>query len=384
MKHIFIIGSKGIPARYGGYETFVEKLTSNQVNKNIKYHVACLSNGTNEFTHNNARCFGIKVPNIGPAKAIFYDVKAFKYCLTYIKKHNLKKCIIYVLTCRVGPFYKKLVKKAHKLDCKVFLNPDGHEWLRAKWPKPVRKYWKYSEKKMIKHSDLIICDSINIENYVIDRYKKYKPNTTYIAYGADLTKSSLKNTDNELISWYKKFNIKPNSYFLSVGRFVPENNFEVMIREFMKSNTDKDFVLITNVEENKLYKCLQEKYHFEKDPRIKFVGTVYDAELLKKIRENAFAYFHGHSVGGTNPSLLEALASTKLNLLYDVGFNKECGLDSALYWSDEIGSLSSLINETDKFSSVQIEEYSALSKNRIKTVYSWEYIVSEYEEEFLK
>ena len=382
MKHVFIIGSKGIPAKYGGYETFVENLTRYQQNNDIKYHVACLGTDENEFEHNNAHCFNIKVPNIGPAKAIFYDVKAFQYCLKYIKNNNLKNCIIYVLTCRIGPFYKKLVKKAHKLQCKVFLNPDGHEWLRAKWPIPVRKYWKYSEKKMVKNSDLIICDSINIESYICDAYKEYSPKTTYIAYGADVKKSILSDNDPKLLGWYKKFDVKPNEYYLSVGRFVPENNFEIMIREFMKSNTKKDFVLITNVEENKLFKMLKDKYHFDKDPRIKFVGTVYDSELLKKIRENAYGYFHGHSVGGTNPSLLEALASTKLNILYDVGFNRECGGESALYFNEQNLSLASVINKCDLFTESQIKVYNELSTNEILNRYSWNSIVNKYEHTF--
>lgn len=105
-----------------------------------------------------------------------------------------------------------------------------------------------------------------------------------------------------------------------------------MIREFIKSKSKKDFVLITNVEQNKFYDQLLQDTGFDKDPRVKFVGTVYDQELLKYIRENTFAYFHGHEVGGTNPSLLEALASTKLNLLLDVGFNREVGEDGAIYW----------------------------------------------------
>ena len=90
---------------------------------------------------------------------------------------------------------------------------------------------------------------------------------------------------------------------------------------------------------------LENRLHFSKDKRIKFVGTVYDQELLKKIRENAYAYFHGHTVGGTNPSLIEALGSTDLNLLVNVGFNKEVAIDSALYWDREEGKLARLINE---------------------------------------
>ena len=127
---------------------------------------------------------------------------------------------------------------------------------------------------------------------------------------------------------------------------MPENSFEIMIREFMKSKSKKDFALITNVND-KFLNELENKLHFRRDPRIKFVGTVYDQELLKKIRENAYAYFHGHTVGGTNPSLIEALGSTDLNLLVDIGFNREVAEDCALYWSKELGELAKLINQVE-------------------------------------
>ena len=162
-----------------------------------------------------------------------------------------------------------------------------------------------------------------------------------------------------------------------VGRFVPENNYETMITEFMKSNTKKDFVLITNVEQNKFYEQLKEKTGFGKDSRIKFVGTVYDQELLKKIRENAYGYFHGHEVGGTNPSLLEALATTDLNLLLDVGFNKEVAEDSALYFSKEDGMLANLID--NELKEDEIKELGNKARKRINSEYTWNKIVDKYE-----
>ena len=122
---------------------------------------------------------------------------------------------------------------------------------------------------------------------------------------------------------------------------------------------------------------LEKELGFSKDPRIKFVGTVYDQELLKKIREEAYGYFHGHEVGGTNPSLLEALGSTKLNLLLKVGFNEEVAEDSALYWTKEPGNLAALI---DKCEGIDREELGRKAKERIRTAYSWEFISSRYAE----
>ena len=379
MKHIFIIGCKGIPSNYGGYETFVENLTFYNENSNIKYHVACIGNDEREYEHNNARCFCVKVPNIGPAKAIVYDIKAIKKSIDYIIQNNIKNAIIYILACRIGPFlhhYKKIMKK---YGIKLYINPDGHEWLRAKWSKPVKKYWKISEQLMVKEADLVICDSKNIEKYILESYSKYKPKTTFIAYGADLEKSKLSNESEELINWYKEKKVEAGNYYLIVGRFVPENNYKTMISEFMKSNTKKDLVIITNVEKNKFYEKLRKETGFEKDSRIKFVGTVYEKELIKKIRENAFAYIHGHSVGGTNPSLIEALATTDLNLLYDVGFNKEVAEDGALYWNLKDMNLASLIDRCDKLANSSIEELGQKAKERILNEYTWKKIVTAYE-----
>ena len=113
---------------------------------------------------------------------------------------------------------------------------------------------------------------------------------------------------------------------------------------------------------------------------MKFVGTVYDQELLKYIRENAFAYFHGHEVGGTNPSLLEALESTKLNLLLDVGFNREVGEQSAIYWKKD--ELSQVIEEVEQFDEKMIDELDRQSNKRIADAFTWEKIVTDYENLF--
>lgn len=379
VQHVFIVGSKGIPGNYGGYETFVDRLTEyHQNNPNLKYHVACKAKDTKTFEYHNADCFDVKVPSIGPAQAIYYDVAALNQCVRYIKRHNIQHPIVYILACRIGPFAAHFQRVIHKLGGKLYINPDGHEWMRAKWSAPVRKYWKISEQLMTKHCDLLICDSKNIEDYIHDEYGKYNPKTTFIAYGAETRKSKLADDDPKLIAWYKEKGLSPKSYYLVVGRFVPENNYETMIREFMKSHSKRDFALITNVSD-KFLEELKEKTHFDQDSRIKFVGTVYDKELLMKIRENAYGYFHGHEVGGTNPSLLEALGSTDLNLLLDVGFNREVAENSALYWTKQSGNLASLVDWADGMNADEISELGKKASLRIVEAYSWQHIADEYE-----
>lgn len=386
MKDIFIVGSKGIPAQYGGYETFVDNLVTRQHSTDIRYHVACMTfnKSAKDYLYHGADCHEIYVPNIGGAKAIIYDLKALNWALNSIKKNNLRNGIIYILAARIGPFLPHYIPKFHKYGFKIWLNPDGHEWLRAKWSKPVREYWKLSESRMVKHVDFLICDSKNIEKYIHHEYDRFHPKTTFIAYGADVGDASLSVEDKKARDWYEAKKVKPHQYYLIVGRFVPENNYETMIREFMASDTKKDLVIITNIEKNGFYNSLKEKTHFDRDPRIKFVGTVYDKELLKLIRENAYGYIHGHSVGGTNPSLLEALGSTSINLLYDVGFNREVGEDGALYWSKEPGFLSDLLEKSDNLTTTQIDNLGKKAKQRVTDDYSWKKIVSDYEDIFLK
>ena len=384
MKNVFIIGSKGIPAKYGGFETFVEKLTEGKMSNNIKYHVSCLAKDNEEFEYNKARCFNVSIPNIGAAKAVYYDIKALKLCIEYIKKNNIENAIVYILACRIGPFIGKYKKELEKMGIPLLVNPDGHEWKRSKWSAIIRKYWKMSEELMVKYANLLVCDSKNIEKYIQEDYKKYNPKTTFIAYGADLEASKISDDDISLLEWYNKKDIKKKEYYLVVGRFVPENNYETVIKEFMKSQTKKDLVLITNIEKNKFFEELKQKTGFDKDKRVKFVGTVYNQELLKKIRENAYGYFHGHEVGGTNPSLIEALANTDLNFLLDVGFNKEVGEEGAIYFSKEEGNLANCIDEADSYNDEIIASYSKKAKQRVYEEYTWKKIISEYEKLFLE
>lgn len=392
MQHVFIVGSKGIPAAYGGFETFVENLTAKKQNTDICYHVSRLSDTDGEYEYNGAKCFDVKVPDIGPAKAVYYDVKALKRCIRIYKKMQKNenpqekgansRPVFYVLACRIGPFIGGIKKEIHALGGVLYVNPDGHEWKRSKWSAPVRRYWKFSERRMVKHADLLICDSKNIESYIQKEYGCYQPKTTFVAYGSETEASRLTDENEQYLEWLKEKRLTPQNYYLIVGRFVPENNFKTMISEFMKSSTTKDLAIITTPNE-KLFAALEEELHFKEDSRIKFVGTVYDKELLKKIRENAYGYLHGHEVGGTNPSLLEALGSTRLNLLLKVGFNEEVAEDAALYWSKEDGNLAEQIQYADEMKEEDIEKLGRLAKQRIDKEYSWKRIVEAYEALFL-
>ena len=377
MKHIFIVGSKGIPAKYGGFETFVENLTAHRKSPEIIYHVSCMSDNRGNFLHNNAECFNVKVPVSGPIGRILHVSLALKEVEKWKLAHPKEEAGVYILGCRIGPLIAGHTRKLHKLGMTIFCNPDGLEWRRDKWNALEKKILRFCEACLVKYSDEVICDSENIERYIEETYPSKVEHTVFIAYGAEVQPSLC--DEEKLLKWYEKYSIKKSEYYLIVGRFVPENNYEIMIREFVKSTVSKDLVIITNVEKGKFYDRLEEQTGFEKDSRIKFVGTVYDQELLKKIRENAYGYLHGHEVGGTNPSLLEALASTRLNLLLDVGFNREVAEESALYWTKEYGDLRKLISFVEDMDQKEIDRLGVEAKRRIRDRYSWDSIVEKYE-----
>lgn len=377
MTDVFLVGSKGIPAQYGGFETFVENLTAGKTDPSIRYHVSCMNQEEKHFEYHEADCFNVKVPLPGAPGRTLHVSRVLRQVEQWIKENHPENVIVYVLGCRVGPLLYLHANRLRKYNARIFVNPDGLEWKRAKWNGLAKRILLYCEACIVKNADLVVCDSQNIEKYVQITYPSKVRATTFIAYGADVIRSNC--SMEKLQSWYEKFGVQSGNYYLIVGRFVPENNYETMLTEFMQSNTKKNLVIITNVEQNKFYKVLSEKTGFEKDSRIKFVGTVYDQELLKKIREEAYGYIHGHEVGGTNPSLLEALASTKVNLLLNVGFNQEVAEESALYWSKQPGSLANLLEATDCLTLEERTRFGEKANYRIKDVYNWESICRQYE-----
>lgn len=381
MKNIIIIGARGYKSNYGGWETFVTNLIQNYEDKNVKFHVP-------ELTHDKkmnkkiiekegVSCLQVYSPKLGFVTMFIYAIYALKQMKKYIKRTQLEHVVLYVLGCRVGPFYPFLIRSLKKQGIKVYLNPDGLEWIREKWAWWIKECFKISEYCMVKHSDCIVCDSKAIKEYIDNKYKKFHKSSYFIPYGAYL-KSKMRKTDI-VKNLYKKYQISENNYYLIVGRFVPENNYELMIREFMSSSTKKDLVIISNVEENKFYKKLQEMTKFDMDKRVKFIGSVYDKESLLYFRKNAYAYIHGHSAGGTNPSLLEALATTKLNILFNAVYNVEVGMMSSLYFSKQKGDLKRQIEKCEKFDKKTMEKYEKLALDRIKKEYTWKLVVEEYE-----
>lgn len=378
-KNIFILGARGYKANYGGWETFVTNLVDNYKEKNTTIYVSKLTDNPEqdqqlEKINKNLYLIPIYIKTKKSPKMFFYTMKAYQYTLKYIKTQKLSNPYIYVLGLKLGPLlqFKKHYRKKHNI--KILVNPDGLEHRRSKWNKIIQYCFLLSEWSMINNCDQVVCDALGIQEYITKKYKKAQ--TTYIAYGAKKEDLSDQNEEQVL----KEYHLKKDNYCLMVGRCVPENNYELVIKEFMNSTIQKDLVIITNLSTSTYYQELLEKTNFSNDPRIHFINGVYDQKKLAIIRKNAYLYIHGHSVGGTNPSLIEALSLTDLNILYDVCFNHDIGTNTCLYFQEEC-SLTKLLNN-QKLLEQKKQELAPLAKKLVKDNYTWEKIVSKYQKIF--
>lgn len=379
MKNIFIVGSRGYHYNYGGWETFVSNLVDNYNDLDTKFHISMYTDDKKlkEYEVNdNVVVNPIYVKNSTSGKMFIYSVKALKYYIKYIENNNIKDAYIYILGLKLFNYLSLYKNKIKKLGITILVNPDGLEWMRSKWSYPVKKFFLISEKLMLNASDIIVCDGLGIKEYVDNKYPKLKNKTKYIAYGynnIDLSKVNEKKVLN-------KYDLEKDNYLLMVGRCVPENNYELVINEFMNSDIDKNLVIITNLSSSNYYDKLKNSTNFNKDTRIKFIDGVYDKEELAVIRRNAYLYIHGHSVGGTNPSLIEAMSLTDLNILYDVCFNHDIGLDTCLYFKDN-SSLTTLLNNK-KILDESKKKLGKICKKRVKDNFTWDIIVNEYKKLF--
>ena len=420
---VYIIGARSI-GHYGGFETFVMNLLREHAqDPSLQYYVtfpaapggrAALSRlpgarrvSPLKYEWNGARCIAVRAPlpfrRPDALRTVFCTLRALQLTCRHIERHRPERPVVLILASRIGLFEKPFAERIRRAGGTVLQNPDGHEDRRRKWPLPVRIYWKLSERAGVKNADLVVCDSRAIESYIHEEYASLRPRTVFIPYGAETARENgdpragqpdeaagtpagiredREMAEKKLGAFLAANGLVRGRYLLIVGRFVPENNYDIMFREYLRSGVDLDLCVITT-ENRRFADKLEKATHFRESPRIRLAGTVYDPALLGLIRENAFAYLHGHEVGGTNPSLLESLARTDLNLLLDTPFSRECAGDTAFYWTKEEGSLSALLRKAAAMDPEEIRETGRKAKDRIRKLYSWASVASAYRDIFM-
>ncbi len=389
MIDVFIIGARGYVKKYGGWETLVHGLVDNQIDNSIKYHIFEIvtdKKETGSVIIDGIECIRICEKAKGGFQMIFADIKAFKSVKTIVTKNQIKNPIILYLGARIGPIQWLMQRSLRKKGIVTLENPAGLEWKRPKWGIIGSLYQYISCYFTAISSDYIVCDCEAMRRVYDKMVKNSKHPKEFIAYGsypADILDGKMPPIVDD---FFKKHSITPNQYFLIINRFMPENSWELILKEYMKSSTKRDFVIISNIDkESKYYNKLKKKLKFDTDKRIKFVGTTYDKEILSYVRQNAYGYFNGHTVGGTNPGLLEAMSTSGFILARDCVFSREVCGECALYFDDsDVNSLSKVIERSESISKERIERIKKNAKQRMKELYDWKDVASKYEHLFHK
>ena len=330
VKKIAIIGTQGLPARYGGFETLVENLVVNR-SANIEYTVFCSSRDISRKydTYKGCRLRYIALHANG-IQSIPYDILSM---ISAMRGYDTL-LILGVSGCIILPFLKLFGRS------RIIVNIDGLEHRRAKWGRIAKWFLRKSEAIAVKYADVIIADNKGIQDYVAERYRKH---SQLIAYGGDHVSKRMSETDqNEIL---ERFGLKKGDYAITVCRIEPENNCRLILDAF--STSDKKLIFIGNWERSDYGRDLKRKYATY--PNIILQDPIYDTDILYALRNNAEMYVHGHSAGGTNPSLVEAMFFGRPVLAYDVVYNRATTDDKASYFknADQLSVLLSRGGVTD-------------------------------------
>ena len=351
MHKVFIIGTVGVPACYGGFESLVENLLD-YTPEDVEYTVFCSGKKYNKHieTYKNAKLVYLNMDANGK-DSILYDFQSMKIAITNKADVLL---ILGVSGCLFLPFIRQ------KFDGKIITNIDGLEWKRDKWKWYAKGLLKFSEKQAVKYSDIIIGDNKGITDYVKSEYKK---EAVLIAYGGDHVSKEI---DKSL---YNKYPFCREEYAVTVCRIEPENNIHIILEAFSKCNYP--LVLVGNWEKSEYGMELKRKY--SECDNLHLLDSIYEAHTINWIRSNARLYVHGHSAGGTNPSLVEAMCLGLPIFAFDCIYNRATTNNECLYWKNTEELQELLVSKMDILKNIA-GKMLEIGKER----YSWSIIAKLY------
>lgn len=352
---IGILGTRGIPNNYGGFEQLAEYLSAGLVQKGHEVFVYNSSlHPYKESTYKGVQLISCYDPEdrLGTAGQFIYDLN----CI--IDARGRKFDVLLQLGYTSSSVWHFLLPRKPA----IVTNMDGMEWMRSKYSKKVQGFLKRAERWAVRSSDALVADSTAIKHYLHETYQR---SSDFIAYGATL----FNNPDEGLLSQY---GLNKHAYHLAIARFEPENNLEMIIKGFLQSNTREPLLLIGSTN-NQFGRYLVAAYSSN---RIRFMGPLYDLAALNTLRHYSNCYFHGHSVGGTNPSLLEAMASSAYICAHGNPFNKAVLGDDAVYFSSAEDVTEIIAHDAG---AEKRNRFIANNREKITSTYTWEKIISAYE-----
>ena len=367
---IAFVSTRGIPNNYGGFEQFAEYISVGLAARGHEVTVY----SPHYHPYQELMYKGVRVKHIyspekwmgGSVGSFFYDYACLKDAL---RREDFD--IIYEAgyTSIIPAYIRFNVKNVRH---PVFTtNMDGLEYKRTKFNKWVQKFVFWEERMAVKHSHYLIADNLGIQDYYKEKYGK---DSKYLAYGANVY-------DNYQSEFLKEFDLEKGKYLLVIARLEPENNIFMAIEGYIASELFGKMPLVIVGKTNTPYgKFLVE--HYARYKHVKFVGGIYDFDKINSIRHFSYAYFHGHSVGGTNPSLLEAMASECFILSHDNVFNRTVRGENAVYYGSTDDAMN-IMNNLESIVAAHKVDYTAKNLEIIRTKYSWEKLVDEHEKYFL-
>lgn len=352
MKRVAILGTQGVPAKYGGFETLVENIIGENCSDDVEYTVFCSGKDMPE-----------RLPEYKGAKLKYVNfrangVQSIPYDIVSMMRSMRGYDTIMVLGvsgCIFLPFLKLFSRS------KIIVNIDGLEHRRAKWKGWVRRFLKLSESIAVRYADMTIADNRGIQDYVSHVYNKEAQLVTY--GGNHVLVDVSKERETEIL---EKYSLKKNEYHMSLCRIEPENNCHLTLEAFSKSK--EKLIFIGNWQHNGYSKKLKEQYSGYDN--IMLLDSIYDLDILYALRKNTKCYIHGHSAGGTNPSLVEAMFFGRPVLAFNIVYNRETTHHKAKYYQNSKELLRYIENIPD-------------NGNKMSQVawryYTWKRVAKEYE-----
>ena len=357
---IGILGTRGIPNSYGGFEQFAGYLSKGLVERG---HEVCVYN-SHKHPYQENSWNGVNIIHCYDPEYLLGAAGQFIYDLNCIRDARKRKFDILLI---LGYTSSSIWGRLYPEKTMIITNMDGLEWKRSKYAAPVQRFLQYAEKWAVQFSHRLVADSIPIKEYLAG---KYQIDATYISYGAEIPEM----IDERLL---EKCKVTKGNYYLLIARMEPENHIETILDGLSKCKTEQQILVIGNTQ-NEFGKRLVEK--FRNQSRIIFAGAVYDAGVLNALRACCLLYFHGHSVGGTNPSLLEAMACGALICAHDNGFNRAVLQEDAFYfYADD--DVTELVNDLD---AKDISRKTDRNLQKIREYHDWDMIIGSYEQLFIQ
>ena len=366
---IAFVSTRGIPNNYGGFEQFAEYISVGMAQRGHEVVVYSPKfHPYQESTYKGVRIKHIYSPETWMGSSVgsfFYDFASLRDAL---KKEDFD--IIYEAgyTSIIPAYIWFNVKKRKR---PIFTtNMDGLENKRSKFSPMVRRFLDWEEKMAVKYSHYLIADNMGIHDYYKEKYGK---ESKFLAYGADIH-------DDFKAEYLEEFGLKSEEYYILIARLEPENNIVMAIEGYLHSNENGSRQLIVVGKTN----APQGKELVEKDGNernVEFVGGIYDFKKLDSVRHFSKAYFHGHSVGGTNPSLLEAMAAGCFIFAHDNIFNRAVLKENAFYYPSA-DKVTEYLNRIDTIAEGSKIQYTARNIEVIRNEYSWESLIDKHEKYF--